>query len=110
MVVVGGARGRLGDKEKTMEILSLDQQRWTLLENLPFGIFGHSIIEFGNDLIVIGGFRSPQKVQDSLIPNDIILRLFCIHGSCHWETLPQRLQFPRTASVAMKVPYDMFNA
>ena len=108
VAVVGGGRLR---KEKSMEILSLDHQKpkWTLLENLPFGIFGHSVIEFGNDLIIIGGLRALEN-RDPLVSNDIILRLFCIHGSCHWETLPQRLQFPRTAAVAMKVPYDMFDA
>ena len=48
--------------------------------------------------------RFEDDGQDGASP--YILRLFCIDGRCEWETLPQRLKFPRFDAIAVKTPYD----
>ena len=105
LVVVGGRGVRLD----SIEVLRFQQPEptWILLSNLPFPIMSHSMVEFGNDLIVIGGYgRFEDDGQDGTSP--YILRLFCIDGRCEWETLPQRLKFPRFDAIALKTPHDFF--
>ena len=109
LVVVGGR----GTTLNSIEVLRIqqDKPKWILLQNLPFPIMGHSMVEFGNDLIVIGGygrFEDDHDDHDHDGASPYILRLYCINGNCQWDTLPQQLKFPRFDGMAMKVPHDFF--
>ena len=54
------------------------------------------MIRIGQDLLVLGGFRS----------DDSLLRLSCSSNICKWDTLSQKFKHPRDKFVAIAVPDD----
>ena len=71
----------------------------------PSGLSNHDMVTVGHDLLVIGGRNGtdPDTFSDSLF------KLSCTLNLCHWETLFQKLEFPRYDFVAIPVPNDFIN-
>ena len=65
---------------------------------MPKTLAGHSSLTQGNDLIVLGGYSSPEGYSAS------IYKLTCISGNFTWEEMDVKLQTARNLFVADFIP------
>ena len=70
---------------------------------------GHSLIQFGDSVIIMGGNGPPGKLLKPKNYNHEIYKLTCTNGNFHWTTLPQKMKIGRTEFVAIPIPDSMAN-
>jgi len=97
-MVTGGINSDY-DKLDSTEIL-LDGQ-WmqvasSVRQKLPKKLSGHQTVQYGNDVIAIGG-------SGGINFSGSIYKFSCRSRNCSWTTLPQTLQYPRFYFVAMPI-------
>ena len=63
---------------------------------LPRALWGHSMVEVGENLYIIGGDSDDDYLKE-------IHKLTCVSGSCSWTTLTQQLKEERMNVVAIPV-------
>jgi len=66
-------------------------------QKLPKRLYGLRTVQYGNDVIAIGGR------DENLDYSGSIYKFSCRSRSCAWTTLPQTLQYPRRYFVAMPI-------
>jgi len=66
-------------------------------QKLPKKLRGLQMIQYGNDVIAIGGSDENYDYSSS------IYKFSCRSRNCSWTTLPQTLQYPRGYFVAMPI-------
>ena len=67
---------------------------------LPIPLVWHSMIEYGNDLIVMGGFSENSPVKS-------IYRISCELWSCEWTKMKQTLSYDRASFVSIPLPHSI---
>ena len=65
----------------------------------PIALSYHAIVNFGTDLVVIGGY-SCTLGKDS----NLMYQLSAENGAFKWEKMKAKLEFPRSRFVAMTIP------
>ena len=68
---------------------------------MPNKLWGHEIVPFDKDVVIIGGDSSNGDYQSSLN------RLTCNNQQCEWTTMPQQLKVARSRFVAMLIPDEL---
>ena len=63
---------------------------------LPYGLFGHSMVELGENLYTIGGFDGSGYQKE-------IQKLACASATCSWTTLTKQLKVGRNGPVSIPV-------
>ena len=59
------------------------------------------MIEYGNDLVVMGGYSETDLIETY---SKSIYRLSCALWSCKWTEMKQKLSYERTRFVAIPLP------
>ena len=80
---------------ETLNLASFDNL--SIGPELPIPLLYHSMIEYGNDLIVMGGYSDSSKVKS-------IYRLSCALWSCKWTKMKQTLSYDRERLVSIPLP------
>ena len=75
--------------------------------NLPRAIDAHSMLEYGNSLLLIGGVINSSS-NDPEISN-LMLSLTCEARICFWTELSQKLSVGRLGMVTAIIPDSMAN-
>ena len=70
--------------------------------NLPRAIYEHSMVEYGDSLLLIGGYDAES--DESL---NYILSLTCESRICFWTELSQQLSIGRYGMVSAIIPDSM---
>ena len=65
---------------------------------MPKALFAHSLVPFGKDLAVLGGWDSNGKASKE------IYKLKCSNRACTWTTMNQELSVGRYSFVAIAIP------
>ena len=66
---------------------------------MPNKLYGHEIVPFDKDVVIIGGYSSGY--QSSLH------RLTCHNQDCEWKTMSQQLKVARYYFVAILIPDEL---
>ena len=69
--------------------------------SLPKRIFGSSIVPYGKDLVLIGGYSYDDEFQDGFY------KFSCSNRNCVWTEMPQKLAVARENFVAIPIPDDL---
>ena len=64
-------------------------------------MFGSSIVPFGKDLVLIGGYSYDDGFQDG------IFKFTCANRNCAWTKMPQKLRVARENFVAIPIPENL---
>ena len=70
--------------------------------NLPRAIYEHSMVEYNDSLLLIGGYDAES---DESLNN--ILSLTCESRICFWTELSQKLSIGRYGTVSVIIPDSM---
>ena len=81
---------------ETLNLASFDNL--SIGPELPIPLAWHEMIEYGNDLFVIGGYSEGGSYSKS------IYRLSCALWSCNWTEMKQKLSLGRVYFVAIPLP------
>ena len=66
-------------------------------------LFGHEMVRFDKDVVIIGGSEVYPNYQSSLH------RLTCQNQDCEWKTMSQLLKVARNEFVAMLTHDELVN-
>ena len=66
---------------------------------MPVGLGGHGMVNYGPDLVVIGGVESESETRSGSF-----YRLSCKNGKFKWKQMKIELKVPRSHFVAMTIP------
>ena len=65
---------------------------------MPIGLYLHGMVNYGTDLVVMGGWSSGSGYSSSFY------QLSVENGIFKWEKMKPELMIPRKAFVAMTIP------
>ena len=68
---------------------------------MPNKLYGHEIVPFDKDVVIIGGGNENGYPQSSLH------RLTCQNQDCEWKTMSQQLKVARREFVAILIPDEL---
>ena len=68
---------------------------------MPNKLYGHAIVPFDKDVVIIGGLVPYVGSQSSLH------RLTCQNQDCEWKTMSQQLKLARFSFVAILIPDEL---
>ena len=71
---------------------------YVLGPDLPKPLFGHGMVNYGTDLVVMGGFSNGSGYSSSFY------QLSVENGIFKWEKMKPELKIPRWGFVAMIIP------
>ena len=64
---------------------------------MPIPLTGHGMVNFGTDLVVIGGYSNGSD-------SSAFYQLSAENGKLKWEKMKPKLKTPRSEFVAMTIP------
>ena len=65
---------------------------------MPKALHDHSLVPFGKDVVIIGGYESDWKDSKG------IYKMSCSNRACTWTTMNQELSVGRYGFVAIPIP------
>ena len=65
---------------------------------MPKALFGHSLVPFEEDVLILGGYDSNRKASKG------IYKITCSNRACSWTIMNQELSVGRTDFVAIAIP------
>ena len=68
---------------------------------MPISLYNHGMVNYGTDLVVMGGEQSFRNYSSSFY------LLFAENGIFKWEKMKLKLKIPRENFVAMSIPDDL---
>merc|ERR1719367_1756881 len=100
-MITGGYNSRPLDSTEILVDGHWKQVAFSVGQKLPKKLNGLRTIQYGNDVIAIGGYDSGIYSYGGF--SDSIYKFSCRSRNCSWTTLPQTLQYPRSVFVAMPI-------
>ena len=71
---------------------------------MPKTLFGHGMVNYGTDLVVMGGFSYGYE------PSSSFYQLSVENGIFKWEKMKPELKIPRSDFVSMTIPDHLLDA
>ena len=65
---------------------------------MPKALFGHSLVPFEKDVLILGGYNYNSKASKR------IYKITCSNRACRWTIMNQELSFGRRVFVAIAIP------
>ena len=84
-------------KFRNFHVFFLPDPSWPKMEE-----YGHQIVEFGNDIIIVGGYNFDLDYQNRYTKS--LYKFSSTNQECKLEKMDQELQVPRYNHVAIAVP------
>jgi len=97
VAIFGGADNNRDDLKSTELLINGE---WQTGPDVPVKVWGHTTVEFQNNLILLGGYNAGENKE-----NKELFQLECHNRICKWTKLQQEIEIERPRGpVAMLVP------